>query len=269
MSTPKRATAPAKLNLALVVGPVRGEGKHEVVTVMAPLELADGIDLEPAEALSVDGYAGDTLVRGALLALASAAGTDGHWRVTIDKRIPVSSGLGGGSSDAATALRLANATLEEPLEDDGLHELAAALGADVPFFLAPGPKLARGDGTLLEPVDLPRDFHIVVLLPHGVEKESTAAVYRQFDARSGEHGFEERAAALEDAVRSGDIERLPRNDLASSPHAATLEELGAVRADVTGAGPAVYGLFRDSQDAERAARAVGPLGRVWVDKPGW
>ena len=121
MSTPNRATAPAKLNLALVVGPVRGDGKHEVVTVMTPLELADDVDLESAEALSVEGFAGDTLVRGALLALASAAGTDGRWRVTIEKRIPVAAGLGGGSSDAATALRLANATLDEPLEDDRLQ----------------------------------------------------------------------------------------------------------------------------------------------------
>jgi 4-diphosphocytidyl-2-C-methyl-D-erythritol kinase len=269
MSTPNRATAPAKLNLALVVGPMRGDGKHEVVTVMAPIELADDIDLEPAEALSVEGYAGDTLVRGALLALASAAGTDGYWRVTIEKRIPVASGLGGGSSDAATALRLANATLDEPLEDERLHELAAGLGADVPFFLAPGAKLARGDGTTLEPHELAADFQVVLLLPHGESKASTATVYQAFDARAGEAGFDERAAALEDALRAGDLARLPRNDLASSPHAATLEELGAFRADVTGAGPAVYGLFREPAHAEEAASAVARLGWVWVGKPGW
>jgi 4-diphosphocytidyl-2-C-methyl-D-erythritol kinase len=236
---------------------------------MAPLELADDVELNPADALSVDGYAGDTLVRGALLALASATGTDRRWRVTIEKRIPVAAGLGGGSSDAATALRLANATLDEPLGDERLHELAAALGADVPFFLTPGPKLARGDGTMLEPLELEDAFHVVLLLPDAVSKSSTAAVYQAFDARAGEAGFAHRAAALEGALRHGDFSQLPRNDLASSPHAANLEELGAFRADVTGAGPAVYGLFRDHRQAEEAAGVVAPLGWVWVGEPGW
>jgi 4-diphosphocytidyl-2-C-methyl-D-erythritol kinase len=263
------ADAPAKLNLALLVGPLRADGKHEVVSVMAPLALADRVELEPADALEVAGFADDTLVRAALEALAHASGTGRRWRATIEKRIPVAAGLGGGSSDAAAALRLANGSLDEPLSDARLHDLAAELGADVPFFLTPGPKLARGDGTVLEPIDLSRDYEIVLLLPHGTEKTSTAAVYRAFDARSGERGFEQRVAALEAALAGGDLGRLPPNDLASSPHAATLEELGAFQADVTGAGPAVYGLFRDSDQAEAAARAAGALGRVWVSKPGW
>jgi 4-diphosphocytidyl-2-C-methyl-D-erythritol kinase len=263
------AAAPAKLNLALVVGPVRGDGKHEVVTLLAPLELADQIELEPAGEFSVEGYSGDTIVRDALETLASVSGTGRRWRVTIEKRIPVAAGLGGGSSDAAAALRLANETLEEPLPDARLHELAAGLGADVPFFLTPGPKLARGDGTTLESVPLPRDFDVVLLLPWEVSKSSTADVYRAFDARGGERGYEERVTVLEDALRRGDIAKLPRNDLASSPHAAALEELGAFRADVTGAGPAVYGLFSNPAQAEDAACALGGLGRVWVGKPGW
>src|SRR5262249_28556230 len=96
--------APAKLNLALIVGPQREDGKHEVVTVMAPLELADRIELVHAEGLGVEGFAGDTLVRDALVRLASAARVEPRWRVTIEKRIPVAAGLGGGSSDAAAAL---------------------------------------------------------------------------------------------------------------------------------------------------------------------
>jgi 4-diphosphocytidyl-2-C-methyl-D-erythritol kinase len=263
------AEAPAKINLALVVGPLREDGKHEIVSVMAPLELADRIELEPAEELAVKGFDDDTLVHAALEALAIAADTDPRWRATIDKQIPVAAGLGGGSSDAAAALRLANQTLDEPLPDLRLHELAAALGADIPFFLSPGPKLARGDGTVLEPLELTADFVVVVLLPRHAEKSSTAAVYREFDARGGDRGFDARMAALEQAVCGGDLADLPPNDLASSPHAATLEELGAFRADVTGAGPAVYGLFRDSDTAAQAAHAVEALGRVWVDKPGW
>ena len=122
---------------------------------------------------------------------------------------------------------------------------------------------------MLEPLELPADFVVVLLLPRGAEKSSTAAVYREFDARGGERGFEARVGRARARVARGDLAGLPPNDLASSPHAARLEELGAFRADVTGAGPAVYGLFRDGDAAAEAARAVEPLGRVWVDKPGW
>ena len=263
------ALAHAKINLALVVGPRMEDGNHEVVTVMAPLELADRIELAPAGTLAVEGFSGDTLVRAALERLASAAGVEPRWRVTIEKRIPVAAGLGGGSSDAAAALTLANATLPQPLAADTLHALAADVGADVPFFLTPGAKLGRGDGTVLDPLSLPRDFAAVLLLPHGATKPSTAAVYEAFDARTGEQGFERRVAGLEEALDPVDLRRLPPNDLASSPHSQTLEQLGAVRADVTGAGPAVYGLFRDAAQAEDAMHALEGLGWVWVGNLGW
>ena len=153
--------------------------------------------------------------------LAAAAGVEPRWRATIAKRIPVAAGLGGGSSDAATALRLANETLGKPLPPDELHSLAATLGADVPFFLADGPQLGRGDGSELEPVDLPQDYWIVVALPLGATKESTAAVYRRFDDRAGADGWETRNAALQSALaavkRPRDLAALPPNDLASSP----------------------------------------------------
>ena len=182
--------APAKINLALVVGPVRDDGKHEVVTVFQRLDLCDRISVEPAPETTVDGFAEDTIVRRALDGLAAPHG----WRIRIEKRIPVAAGLAGGSSDAATALRLANAQLEQPLEPAALSELAARIGADVPFFLADGPQLGTGDGTQLEPVALPQDFVVLLLLPKGERKHSTAAVYEAFDRRGGEDGFAERAA---------------------------------------------------------------------------
>ena len=81
--------------------------------------------------------------------------------------MPVAAGLGGGSSDAATALRLANETLPEPLPPERLHELAAELGADVPFFLTSGPQLGTGTGAELEPLELPQDYWVLLLLPDG------------------------------------------------------------------------------------------------------
>ena len=149
----RRAPATAKLNLALVVGPARDDGRHEVVTILQRLDLADRIAVEPAAKLRVEGFAEDTLVRRALESVAAAAQVEPRWRATISKRIPVAAGLGGGSSDAAAALSLANETLDEPLAPERLQELAACLGADVPFFLTAGPQLARGTGTELEQLD--------------------------------------------------------------------------------------------------------------------
>jgi len=179
------ARAHAKLNLTLVVGPRRPDGKHEVATVLQRLALADTIELEPAGELGVEGFPEDTHVRGALEALAERAGVQPHWHARITKEIPVAAGLGGGSSDAAIALLLANATLEQPLPPDELAQLAATLGADVPFFLADGPQLGTGDGSTLEALQLPQEFLVLLVLPDGERKPSTRAVYEDFDEING------------------------------------------------------------------------------------
>ena len=268
-----RAPATAKLNLALVVGPLREDGRHEIATVLQRIDLADRVSIEPAAELQIEGFAEDTLVRAALERLAEAADSEPRWHARIWKHVPVAAGLGGGSSDAATALRLANETLAEPLPPDRLHELAAGLGADVPFFLTSGPQLGTGTGTELEPLELPQDYWIVLLLPHQERKPSTASVYADFDRRDGAAGFEERHARLREALdrakRPRDLSALPANDLADSPHAARLLELGAFRADVSGAGPAVYGLFLHRAQAVAAEHEVRALGRTWITVPTW
>jgi 4-diphosphocytidyl-2-C-methyl-D-erythritol kinase len=256
----KEAAAPAKINLALVVGELRPDGKHEVATVLQRIDLADRISVERADAVEIHGFAEDTLVRGALGALGCTA------KVTIEKRIPVGAGLGGGSSDAATALRLANELLPEPAPPRQLHDLAGGLGADVPFFLAEGPQLGTGDGSELAPVSLPSNYVVVLVLPAGERKSSTASVYAAF---SGPDGFAERRAALYAALEAGELASLPPNDLASSPLADELRELGAFRADVSGAGPAVYGLFTDIEQAEAARAALANRGQTWLAKPAW
>ncbi len=254
--------AHAKINLALVVGPSRADGKHELTTVYQALELADEIEIERAGETTVTGF-DDTIVRSALSLLG------GEWHVRIEKRIPVAAGLGGGSSDAAAALRRANQLLDEPLTDPELHALAARVGADVPFFLRCGPHLGTGDGTVLEPIELPTDYVVLLLLPTGAQKRSTADVYAAFDERGGEVGYAERAAALRAALASGDLAALPPNDLASSPVAERLRGEGAFRADVSGAGPMVYALFETADDAERARGRVHGLGEAWVTRPAW
>jgi len=261
--------APAKINLALVVGPLRAEGKHEVLTVLQRVDLADRITVEPADALTVEGFAEDTLVASAL----SALDAPHAWRATIEKQIPVASGLGGGSSDAATALRLGNAQLEQPLDDARLHDLAAALGADVPFFLRTGPQLGSGDGTTLSSIQLPLDYAVCLLLPNGAAKGSTGEVYAAFDRRDGADGFAERAAALREVLaeitRAADLARLPPNDLASSRHVDALRAAGAFHASVSGAGPVLFGLFPDRGAAAAAASELAALGECLVTNPAW
>jgi 4-diphosphocytidyl-2-C-methyl-D-erythritol kinase len=269
----RRLPAPAKINLALVVGPPRGDGKHEVATILQAIDLADRMELAPASGLRVTGFPADTLVERALRLIGERAGVEPGFAAHIDKRIPVAAGLGGASSDAATALRLANELLPRPLAADELERLGSELGSDVPFFLAPGPKLGEADGTELTALDLPQDYWVVIVAPHGERKESTRQVYEAFDRRCGAEGFEERRAALDVALRGirrpRDLARLPPNDLASSPLAAELLGLGAFRADVTGAGPAVYGLFHHREAADQAAARLRPRGRVWVTVPAW
>jgi 4-diphosphocytidyl-2-C-methyl-D-erythritol kinase len=268
-----RRPATAKINLGLVVGPVRDDGKHEVATVYQRVALFDRVSIEPSSRLEVRGFAGDTLVRGALERLAAAAGIAPCWRARIEKRLPVASGLGGGSSNAATALRLANATLSEPLSSPELDRIARGLGSDVPFFLRNGPQLGTGDGAELEPLDLPQDYWVLLALPQGEAKRSTADVYRAFDVRDGAAGWEERRRELLDALacvrRPRDLAALPPNDLASSPLADELRARGAFHADVSGAGPTVFGLFLHRGAAEAAEAAVAPRARVWLTAPAW
>ena len=267
----KRLAAHAKINLSLVVGPLRDDGKHEVVTVLERVSLHDTVALAAGERPSVTGFADDTIVTESLQALAALAGVEPRWEVEIEKAIPVAAGLGGGSSDAAAALLLANGLLPEPLTPRQLADLAATIGADVPFLLGGGPQLGSGDGTVLSAVELPADYWVLLVVPSNTVKTSTGDVYRAFDDRDGVRGFTERRDALLAALAAvshpHDLVRLPPNDLASSPLSERLRDAGAFRADVSGAGPCVYGLFDGREQADGAAQAVRSEGQTWVVSP--
>ena len=266
-----RAPAAAKINLSLVVGPARADGNHELATVYQRVALSDRIAVERSPEVRVAGFDDDTLVRRALRRMAD--GNGGSFAARIQKRIPVAAGLGGGSSDAATALRLANELRGEPYPADRLRAFARELGADVPYFLEEGPQLGTGDGSELESLELPQDYWILLVLPRHPVKSSTERVYADFDARGGERGYEERRASLLDALgrvkRPRDLAALPTNDLASSSLAPELVALGAFRADVTGAGPTVYGLFLHGHQARAAQKRISHEGRTWLTTPAW
>jgi 4-diphosphocytidyl-2-C-methyl-D-erythritol kinase len=266
-----RAPAAAKINLSLVVGPLREDGKHDIVTVYQRVALSDRVSVERSPELRVEGFDGDTLVRRALEYMVDGDGA--RFTARIQKRIPAAAGLGGGSSDAATALRLANALRPDPYPAERVREFAHSLGADVPYFLEDGPQLGTGDGSDLEPLDLPQDYWVLLVQPHQPTKSSTADVYAAFEARAGWSDYDERRAALlvdlARVKRPRDLAALPPNDLASSPLAGELLALGAFRADVTGAGPVVYGLFLHGHQARAAQKQISSEGRTWLTTPAW
>jgi 4-diphosphocytidyl-2-C-methyl-D-erythritol kinase len=272
-----RLPAAAKINLALAVGERRSDGLHELVTVMQRVDLCDDVELEARPGLDVTGFREDTIVRAALERLAEAAGTPPAFRVRIRKGIPVAAGLGGGSADAAAALALANRTLASPLPRERLLEVAASVGADVPFFLEPGPKLAEGAGERLTPLELPQDYWVLIALPRSARKRATRAMYERFDELGGGSGFDERRRALLEALaavrRPRDFAAFPANDFAEAaggvPFVEELRAGGAFRADLSGSGPSVYGLFHRLDHAQATARRLSGEARTWVAAPVW
>jgi 4-diphosphocytidyl-2-C-methyl-D-erythritol kinase len=280
-----RASAPAKVNLGLFLGPPRAiDGRHELVTVMQSISLADELRLAPAPPGSdgdevvcpgLAGPAGENLAARALRAFRGATGwTAAPLRLSIDKRIPVAAGLGGGSADAAATLRLAR--LASGLGDDLLlRELGAQLGADVPAQVVPGRWLATGAGELLEALADPFPALELLVLPAHTGL-STADVYAESDALglARERGeLSQREAQLRMALELGAplpaARELLHNDLQAAavslapPIAdalAQMRDAGAEETLVSGSGPTVVGLFGHANPAGRARRAAAALG---------
>ena len=187
--------ARAKLNLSLAVTGVRSDGYHEVDTVLQAIDLHDLLEAEAASetSLEISGDApagGENLVLRALSAVERACGRPLPTRFRLHKRIPAAAGLGGGSSDAAAALKLA-AALHHVEFDRGL---AASLGADVGFFLCGGAARATGRGDVLHPC-APAGPWFAIAWP--CFELSTAAVYKAWDRVGGEGRNQLTRAALE------------------------------------------------------------------------
>ena len=179
--------APAKINLSLLVGPVRSDGYHEIFSPMLPVTLADLVTARPAPpgaGLAVEcevAPGDDNLAARAVHELERRLERTFDVRLSILKRVPAAAGLGGGSSDAAAALTAVERLFGLELPVRLRYEVAGAVGSDVPFFLWPGPQLAMGRGTVLKDIALPEPLHAVIALP-GLAL-ATADVYRWFGER--------------------------------------------------------------------------------------
>lgn len=281
------ARAPGKVNLCLLLGAARADGRHELVTVLESVSLADELELSTLaggpDEVHCPGVQGPNLVSRALAGLRARDWGAPAVRIEIRKRVPVAAGMGGGSADAAAALRLANELA--PVAAGHVFSIAASLGTDVPSQLAPGLALGTGAGEVVTPL-APLAPHAWLLLPSD-RQLSTAEVYREADrlglARSP-HGLarererlvsslEERSPPVGEGLRlPGERARLPAallvNDL--QPAARSLcpqidDALdaalgaGAEHAIVCGSGPTVAGLFWGEDARDRAEAAVGAL----------
>lgn len=275
---PLTALAPAKINLFLHVGPVDADGYHPLSSLIAFADVGDRVTVEPADRLSltVTGPFGaglaaepDNLILRALRALGQATGTgEPPLRVTLDKRLPIAAGLGGGSSDAGAALKLARQALGLDIDDVELEAAAEVIGADGPMCLRMRTAWAEGRGEVL--TDEPRlpPLHAVLFNP-GVPSP-TGAVYRAYDAgptRAAAHALAWPAppADWSPAVVIDWLSGL-RNDL--QPPAETLTPAiadavsavaaapGVALARMSGSGATVFGLCRSGEDAAAAAAAL-------------
>jgi 4-diphosphocytidyl-2-C-methyl-D-erythritol kinase len=257
-----RELAPAKVNLCLLVGPTRPDGRHEVVSIMQAITLYDVIEIADAERDEVvcPGVDGPNLAAEALRAFRSATGWDGPaQRISIRKRIPVAAGLGGGSTDAAAVLRLASRRSGRG-DRRLLFELAAALGSDVPGLLEPGRVLARGAGERVEALPEPEPFGVLVL--PSAARLAAAAVYAEKDRLGGLRSAGD-LEAIEPlgAVGVNDLEAAARSLEPSIETAlATARAAGARHAMVSGSGPTVVGLFDDPAAAKHAAAELAARG---------
>jgi 4-diphosphocytidyl-2-C-methyl-D-erythritol kinase len=267
--------APGKVNLSLFVGAPREDGLHPLVSVVQPVSLADELTLEPAPEAAGDevhcpGVEGPNLAARALALFRAATGWDAPpQRLTIRKRIPVAAGMGGGSADAAAALRLA-ARAAGGAPDDLLHELAVALGADVPALLTGGRVLMTGAGEHVDRLPDPEPFGLVVVPSEAAL--STRDVYCAFDDR----GTPRTPSELDTRAKAARAGEPPPavNDLEPAARAlcpavdaplAALRAAGATAAMVSGSGPTVFGVF-GSLDAAR--NAAGTVGGVAVEPVG-
>lgn len=271
--------APAKINLFLHVGPLRDDGYHPLASLVAFADVGDAVTVTRADALSLTvtgpfGGAlageGDNLILRGLRALGEVAGIGAPpVAVSLEKKLPIAAGLGGGSADAGTAIRLAARLLDLDLDETALEGVAGVVGADGPMCLRARPAWATGRGDdLSDEPRLPR-LHAVLLNP-GLPSP-TGAVYRAYDEAPA--GGADCPNAPSDWSPAAVIAWLAgqRNDLEAPALRVTPgigEALTAMKAApgcrltrMSGSGATAFGLFDDAAAAENAA--------VVLQRPGW
>jgi 4-diphosphocytidyl-2-C-methyl-D-erythritol kinase len=278
VSEPLVEKACAKINLTLRVLGRREDGYHELESLVAFADLADKLDLElgDVESLDISGpfaaacaMGADNLVLKAAAALHRRVGALKSGRFLLDKRLPVTAGIGGGSTDAAAALRLLARANELALDDPRLMPAALAVGADVPVCLDPRARIMRGVGDLLSaPIAVPS---LPALLVNPGVPLSTRDVFAAFAGSEGSKTSmgtvpREREAAIDFLARHSND--LTQAAIACAPVITevlmTLRALPGMRlARMSGSGPTCFALFRSPGEAAAAAQSLAAKRRDW------
>ncbi len=267
--------APAKINLSFKILRRREDGFHEIETLMAPISLVDELTIEPNE--SGEGIAfttddptlppgDDNLVVRAARSFFEAINQEPRVRIALRKKIPHGAGLGGGSSDAASILHGLNELHGRPLPPAHLTTLAAALGSDVPFFLAQGAARCRGRGEIVEPVEPLPPLALLLLKPEfGVP---TPWAYRQWLDSRELPGIEYGPQQVGDIIFQNDLERpVFEKHLFLARMKGWLREQPEVAAAIlSGSGSTMFAVLREAAEAEALAhRARAELDpKLWT-----
>lgn len=257
----------AKINLSLDIVGRRSDGYHELRSVMQTISLyddvtvtisdGDGITIECSEpGVPLDER--NTCYKAAKRFLAAAALGSFNVTICIKKRIPSMAGLGGGSSDAAAVLRMMNRIFDFPLSREALNEIAAKVGADVPFLIEGNTALCEGIGERLTPLKPLKKLYLLLIKPEiGI---STPEAYKAFDL--GGFSSANSSEKLIEAINSGiDISPFLGNDLQRAVSCPEIEAIGKLILEnganaslMTGSGSCVYGLFDDMESCEKARK---------------
>jgi 4-diphosphocytidyl-2-C-methyl-D-erythritol kinase len=262
--------AAAKINLTLEVLGRRTDGYHEIVTVMQTVDLSDRLAVEDADVLELRTTASDVPTDGTNLALRAAvalrdgAGVSRGARITLEKRIPVAAGLGGGSADAAAVLVGLNRLWGLRLSSAHLAEVAVTLGMDVPFFLHGGAALGTGRGERLEPL---ATCALALVLVNPRVAASTAEIYGGVKPEMYSDGGRSRGMAA--ALRSRQPSRVAATlgnalERVAAPRYREVEQMesallaaGALGAAMSGSGLTVFGVARSYDHARQIRDRVG------------
>lgn len=284
-----KANAYAKLNLGLKIVGRRPDGYHDLLSVFQTIDLCDTLVFEAAPPGSTEVVCRtpglpsgpDNLVHRAVEALRERTGASGGVRVLLTKVIPVGAGLGGGSSDAATVLRVLNEAWKPGLSSERLREVASGLGSDVPFFLKHGTALASGRGEVLRYVPWSAEVSYVLVQPPF--QVSTAWAYSRISERlnfalTGHSKYINFISSIADrSLCAFDLFGCLENDF--EPVVAetwpvltdvrrALQEAGAEACCMTGSGSVMFGVFRGRDSAVRAAARLQDEGhRVFLCRP--